>query len=349
MAARVLLVRPDHLGDVLLGLAAAALFKQALPGVRVAYLVGAAGAPVAAHCPDVDEVVVAPFPPPAESLTPAAWAPTAMGVAGSLRGRFDVALVLRPDDPCGGAVTAAARVPARFGFDVAATRPFLTHALPPPGQRHATAQALDLARTALTHLGVHPPLADPAGCFRPTPGEETEAAALSGDQVVLHPGSGWRLKNWPTDRWGRLAAELAAREGLRPLVVGGPDAGDVVAAVVAAGAGSALAAGPLSLGALAALHRRARLVVATDSGPLHLAAMMGAPVVGLYGPADPAVFTPVAPAARARIVRLNLPCSPCGRLDHPPCGVTTDPACLTGIQVDDVLAAAAAVSRRLAH
>src|ERR671915_653298 len=106
MAVRLLLVRPDHLGDVLLGLAAAALVKAALPDAHVAYLVGPAGAEAAAHCPHVDEVVVAPFPPPASPPPPDVWEPTAADAATPLRGRFDLALLLRPDDPHGGAVAA---------------------------------------------------------------------------------------------------------------------------------------------------------------------------------------------------------------------------------------------------
>ena len=100
-------------------------------------------------------------------------------------------------------------------------------------------------------------------------------------------------------------------------------------------------AGRLSLGGLAALFRRARLVIAIDSGPLHLAAMLGAPVVGLYGPADPVEFGPWGAPDRRRIVRTQLPCSPCRTLVDPPCGRAAEPRCVTEISVEAVLAAAA--------
>jgi ADP-heptose:LPS heptosyltransferase len=82
-------------------------------------------------------------------------------------------------------------------------------------------------------------------------------------------------------------------------------------------------------------------VIATDSGALHLAAAVEAPVIGLYGPADPLEFGPWCPPERRRIVRVQLPCSPCRTLVDPPCGATREPACVTDITVDAVLAAIA--------
>ena len=106
-------------------------------------------------------------------------------------------------------------------------------------------------------------------------------------------------------------------------------------------------AGQLSLGGLAALHARARLVVGVDSGALHLAAAVGTPTVALYGPGDPVQYA--AAGADHRVVRSGLPCSPCGTLEHPPCGAVTDPACVTGVPAGAVVAAAVALLRRPAE
>ena len=95
---------------------------------------------------------------------------------------------------------------------------------------------------------------------------------------------------------------------------------------------------PLSLGGFAALLSKAALVVASDSGPLHLAAMLGTPVVGLYGPGDPALAAPWCPPKKRTIVRIDLPCSPCGVMHDPPCGAVREPACVTGVDVEAVLA-----------
>ena len=138
-----------------------------------------------------------------------------------------------------------------------------------------------------------------------------------------------------------MAAALRQRYGVAPLVTGSAAEEDLVRAVVAASGRRAVGlAGRLSLGGLIALLRRVRLLIATDGGPLHLAAAVGTPVVGLYGPADPVMYRPWCPPERRRVVRVQLPCSPCGTLLDPPCGAATEPACVTGITLDAVLTAA---------
>lgn len=348
---RMLLARPDHLGDVLLTLPAVMALRSALPDARISYLVPEGVAPIPRHCPAIDETITAPFPPLFGWPDPPGWADRIAEEAPSLRGRFDLAILPRPDDPVCGALVAAAAVPVRLGFAVPSTRPFLTVALPPPARRHVVANALDLARAATRHLGV-PMRAEAGGgaCFAPTADDETAAADILGSvprdgeagPIVLHPGSGWPIKNWLPDRWGHLAAALARRYGTAPLVTGGPGEAALVRAVIDASGDRARGlAGRLSLGGLAALFCRARLVIATDSGPLHLAALVGAPVVGLYGPADPLEFGPWCPEGRRRVVRAGLACSPCRNLAGPPCGEPVEPRCIREIEVGDVLDAAA--------
>jgi heptosyltransferase-1 len=119
------------------------------------------------------------------------------------------------------------------------------------------------------------------------------------DFVVIAPTAGWGAKEWPAERYGQVAAELT-RAGYRVLVnVSSVDdpAGE---AVVRASEGSAIAA-PSSLAELIALVRRASLVIAGDTGPLHLAATLEIPVVGLFGPTDPARNGPY--GTRSRVLR----------------------------------------------
>jgi ADP-heptose:LPS heptosyltransferase len=335
-------VRPDHLGDVLLALPGAAALRGGLPGAQLAFAVPSAVAAVPAHCPHVDEVLGIRFPPLG---TP--WDDRVLRAeARRLAGRFDVALVPRPDDPWSGALVAAARVAARLGFDLPRTRPFLTVALPPPGREHVVRHLLRLV-PQLSPVSPDAALACPPPGQLLVPSEEERGVADalltelgSPAPVVLHPGSGWPLKNWPGRRWGQLATALHAASGTRPLVLGTAGEADLVGRVVTDSDGAAVGlAGRLCLGALAAVLGRARLVVGTDSGAMHLAAFVGAPTVTLFGPADPDLFTPLGPAAH-RVLRLGLPCRPCGTLVDPPCAAATEPACVTGISVDDVLDAA---------
>ncbi len=350
--ARLLLVRPDHVGDVLLTLPAVAALRRVLPNLHITYLVAPEAIEVPRHCPDIDEALSLPFSPFMDPPESPEWSEALAREAPALRDRFDLALLPRPDDPWSGRLVLAAGVPVRLGYARPRTRPFLTTALDPPENGHVVQQTLDLCRSAAGILGLRGSIADgplEGPYFVPGEAEEVEAEQfLAGvgegeaHPLVLHPGSGWPLKNWPARSWGMLATELSRRYRTSPLVVGGPGESALVKAVLAASGKSARGdAGRLSLGGLGALQRRARLVIATDGGPLHLAALVGAPVVGVYGPADPRQFGPWSPPGRHRVVRIQLPCSPCGTLVDPTCGATVEPACVTGIGVEAVLAAVA--------
>jgi lipopolysaccharide heptosyltransferase I len=149
---------------------------------------------------------------------------------------------------------------------------------------------------------------------------------------ILNPGGGWSGKLWPAERFGELASGLRAR-GLLPLVTWGPGEEALADQVVGASAGAAVRSRPTTLLDFAELARRARLVVAADTGPLHLACAVGAPVVGLFGPTDPTRNGPF--AAGDVVVRRVPPCAPCYRR-----GCLRHAGVMQEIPVAEVLAAA---------
>jgi heptosyltransferase I len=108
--------------------------------------------------------------------------------------------------------------------------------------------------------------------------------------VLLSPGAGWGAKRWPAERYGAVAAELHA-QGCMVLVNAGPEEQAIAAEVVRASAGVVQApeftTPDSTLERLIAVIRRVSLVIAGDTGPLHLACALGKPVVGIYGPTDP--------------------------------------------------------------
>ena len=117
--------------------------------------------------------------------------------------------------------------------------------------------------------------------------------------AVLAPTAGWGAKQWPVERYGALAAALAER-GIVPLVNAARENDGVAEAVRLASGGVAR---PIvcTIAQLIALMQRVTVVIAGDTGPLHLAAALGRPVVGLYGPTDPARTGPY--GTRAEVIR----------------------------------------------
>lgn len=128
---------------------------------------------------------------------------------------------------------------------------------------------------------------------------ENWAAELVGDSrvCVLTPRAGWVTKQWPVERFGELAKRLRAM-GYKCLV-NAPRADDELAEAVVAASGGAAETVVCNVAGMIALVRRARLLVGGDSGPMHLAAMLGVPLVALYGPTNPERNGPWGPGAKA--------------------------------------------------
>ncbi len=108
--------------------------------------------------------------------------------------------------------------------------------------------------------------------------------------VMLHPGAGWGAKRWPTERYAQVGIALARQTGCRIVINAGP--GETELGVALASYLRILGTEPLllspTLGQLIELTRRASLAIGGDTGPLHLAAALGKPTVGIFGPTDPA-------------------------------------------------------------
>lgn len=150
-----------------------------------------------------------------------------------------------------------------------------------------------------------------------------------GPFVLLAPTAGWGAKMWPAERYGAVAAELG-RAGYRVLVNAASMSDTAAESVVQASGGHAVAF-PCSVAQMIALVRRTALLIAGDSGPLHLAAALGKPVVGLYGPTEPARTGPY--GTRSRVLRHAV-----SRTDHTRHSDTEEG--LMQITVDEVVGAA---------
>ena len=113
--------------------------------------------------------------------------------------------------------------------------------------------------------------------------------------ALLNPGAAWPNKRWFSDRFGAVASFLRDVRGMRSLVLWGPGEAPLAHAVVEASEGAATVAPPTTVVDLLALSRAASLMVSGDTGPLHIAAAAGTPIVAIFGPTDPQRNGPLSP------------------------------------------------------
>lgn len=179
--------------------------------------------------------------------------------------------------------------------------------------------------------------ADIAFEFPITDDDRAKAAQLApGDEpfAVLCPGANWPTKRWPIDRFAQLPRPLATRLGLRTIVAGGPAEIPLAQQIPDA----INICGQTSLRQLTAILERATMVITNDSGPMHIAAALGRPLVSLFGPTNPVRTGPF--RREASVVRVEMDCSPCYQRNCADC------QCMQRIDVQTVLDAAEAQLHR---
>jgi lipopolysaccharide heptosyltransferase I len=275
------------LGDIVHTLPAVAALRQSFPRVQIDWLVDSKWSPILEGNPDVTKII---------SIDRRNWRNVLATVRRLRSARYAVALDFQ--SLYRSAILARlCGAPRRVGFDKSYAREgaaafFYTEKVTPQ-RLHKVEHNLELAES----IGAH---ANEIRFWLPTSREAREhvdrilAAHGITDFFVLSPGGGWASKCWPAERYGALHRALAERYGWRGVISFGPGERDLAESVQRAAClpGQAGSPEPLvelfDLPQLIALLCRAQFLVAADTGPLHLASALGTPVVGLYGPTDPA-------------------------------------------------------------
>jgi ADP-heptose:LPS heptosyltransferase len=151
--------------------------------------------------------------------------------------------------------------------------------------------------------------------------------------VVLHPSARWRTKLWEVARWRELATALLA-EGIGVILTGSREDEEMAESIVAGMNPPPVSlVGRLTLKQLVAVLRDVDLMITVDSGPMHIATAVRTPVVALFGPTDPLRTGPLGPG---RILRRELPCSPCLQRS---CRINDTYRCMRDLSVVEVLGA----------
>ncbi|MFE6200569.1 glycosyltransferase family 9 protein [Streptomyces sp. NPDC057838] len=331
-APRTLVVRLDSAGDVLL--AGPAVRAVAAGSSYTALLCGPQGAAAGRLLPGVDDVLTYDAPWVGLEPAPVTRAATRRLMATLAAGRFDRALVLVSyhQSPLPVALllklAGVSRVAADSEDYPGALLDLRHRRLP---HRHEALAALDLARAAGFAL---PPGDD--GRLRVTPPPRTAHLTGPGPYVVVHPGAAVPARAWSPGRAARAVAALSA-EGYRVVVTGGRGERELTARV--AGRHALDLGGATDLPHLAGVLAGARAVVAGNTGPAHLAAAVGTPVVSLFAPVVPAERW--APYGVPHLL-LGDPHAPCADTRARHCPVPGHP-CLDGVADAEVLAAVAAL------
>jgi len=282
---RFLLVRLGSMGDVIHALPAASALRDTFPDARIDWAIEPRWARLLDGNPDVNEVIHLDRK-------------RARGIRATVRAlraaRYDCAIDFQALYKSA-FLARASGAPRRVGFQSSYAREGLaavlyTDRLNPRGA-HKVDHNLTLtefagARKAAPRFPIAITEADVEIMAKELASRGVEAERE--EFFVLNPGGGWRSKCWKAERYGQLHAIVAERRGWRGLVSYGPGEENLAHEVVKAAGNPAPVAVPLALGPLMALLRRAKFVVSADTGPLHLAAALGARVVGLFGPTDPA-------------------------------------------------------------
>ncbi len=326
---KILIVRTSALGDVVQVLPAAGALRELFPGAFIGWLIEPTGAQLLAGHPAIDRLFV--FDRPRwkhDWRRPAAWP----GLLGGLlrlvrdvrRERFDLVVDFQCNVRSGLAVLLS-RGRRRLGF----SRPdstewggwLFTNQKAPrcPSGIHKVEKNLSLVR-ALGYRGQ-----GPRPEIRISPEDRSWAEGVlsalpgKGPKVVIHPAVSrfGEIKRWPAESFRALVDRAREELDARVLITWGPGERDMAEAV-----GRPTIAPPIdSPMHLAALAAGADALVAADTAALHIAAVLGTPTVGLYGPKDERLHGPWPKGPRTRTVRGSAPCSPCllRRCEHRIC------------------------------
>jgi lipopolysaccharide heptosyltransferase II len=351
---RILVVRVDLLGDVVLSLPAVRALGRAYPEADIDLLVLQSTAGILEGQPGIHRVLAYDphvFRQPASFLRLAHWLEAAKVLRTIRASRYDLAVSISGD--MGSILTRLSGAKRRFGYSREAYQFFLTNPL--PGGRYLTRQheteyVLALARAA-GGIASGPDDARPRLVVVPWASlrvssqlrEGRASLGRTGPVVTLHGGArNGQAKRWPTGHFARLAERLIEEFDALVVLTGAGGEAQLAGAIQEQCRRYPLLnlAGKTSLPELSALLSASDLVISGDSGPMHIACAVGTPVISLHGPTDPLLSGPTAVSADAIVLRKDLWCSPCYDARATAECPFGNPVCMKSLQVDLVFGAA---------
>jgi lipopolysaccharide heptosyltransferase II len=321
---RILVIKLRAIGDVVLSTIVLKNVRSAFPESRIVFLTEPASADVLRGNPSVNETLIY------DRSTMSGW----RLIRAVRKEAFDLVIDLF-GNPRTALVTRLSGARHRVGFRFRGRKYAYNIVVEPRGaQVHNTQFNLD----ALAAIGV--PIVDRTITFAVDPDDEQYVDAFLGRTFAegtllagINAGGGWYTKRWELEKYAALADALMDRYGLRPVLLWGPGQLADVERMRAMMKSEAFVPPATTLKQLGALLRRCAIIVTNDSGPLHIAAAVGTPVVGIYGPTNPVLQGPY--GNQYTIVRNeSLDCLGCNYTSCP-----IEHQCMRDLTVAQVLAA----------
>ena len=337
---RVLIRSPNWLGDAVMFAPALAAIRHAYPQWHLTLLAKPASASLFERSPDIDDVVVYRDPG-----IHSGWRGLLKLGHDLKTGEYDLALLFQ--NSIGAAVAARlAGIPIRLGYDTDGRGWLLTHPVARPGNaKHLS--LIGYFRGLLPSLGITSE--ETAPVLHTSDDEDSRAAALlrnhgvgSTDLLIgLNPGSVYgTAKQWSFRRYAAVANRFVEAVGAKIIIFGGPGEKELGSRVAQAmRTGPIVLSGKTTVRELMALLKRCHMLLTNDTGPMHVAAAFGVPVVAIFGPTDPAATAPA--GMNHVVVTAQVGCSPCLLRACP-----IDHACMNGIEEQEVFGAAMALLKR---
>ena len=297
----ILVIKPRAIGDVLLSTVVTENLRRAFPAARIAFLTESAAADIIRGNPFIDEAIV--FRPQQDSFLRL--------LQRLYLSRYDLVFDLFCN-PRTAQMTAATRAPMRVGYPFRGRAwAYNIHVTTRADRVHNTQFNLDALRALqipiVSENAVFPLPADVLDRLR----EVTRQYRRSpGPLIALNAGGTWETKRWGLDRFAALADMLVERQDANILLCWGPGEEADVRHIADAMTHDAIIAPPTTIGELGAMLSTCDCMISNDSGPMHIAAAVGIPTIGVFGPTNPQLQGPWSP--RGSWVRLeSLDCLGC--------------------------------------
>ena len=340
---RILIIRPDHLGDVLLTTPAIRAIKQQHPDISIHVLCGEWSANVLANYSEIEVVLTLPFPgfqrnPP--EGTPNPYVQVLKSAQMLRKIGYTSAVIMRPDHWWGAMLAYFAGIKERIGYDVRNVSPFLSKVIP-YRHEHVVEQNLRLVEGWTGEIE-----SDKIQYSYPVNEKDKFyinsyladwQISIRKPIICIHPGAGASAKLWEVEKWAKVADILSSQFAATVVFTGSPSEAPYINSVMEQMDEVAYnISGSTNIGQLAALYQRALIVLGPDSGPMHLASAVDTPTITLFGPADPIEFAPWGQRRKHAILTSRIDCRPCRILDWHDDKIEYHP-CVRDITVGQVL------------